>query len=79
MWKGYYHESGNEYKSISKSNTAPQTHHSHHEAGPERLVKVRGKMNAAKYKEILEDNLIKSTRVVWLGRRFFFPPARQLS
>ena len=29
-------------------------------AGPGRLVKVEGKMNAAKSREILEDNLMQS-------------------
>lgn len=43
-------------------------------ASPERLVKVEGKMNAAKYKEILEDNLIQSARELRLGRRFIFQP-----
>lgn len=41
-------------------------------AGPGRLVKVEGKMNAAKYGEILEDNLIQSARELRLGRRFIF-------
>ena len=39
-------------------------------AGPGRLVKVEGKMNAAKYSEI--NNLIQSARVQGLGRRFIF-------
>ena len=39
-------------------------------AGPGRLVKVEGKMNTAKYREILEDNLIQSAIELRLGRRF---------
>ena len=41
-------------------------------AGPGRLVKIKGKMNAAKYREILEDNLFLSARELRLGRRFIF-------
>lgn len=44
----------------------------HHAAGPGRLEKVEGEMNAAKYREILEDNLIQCARDMWLGRRFIF-------
>ena len=29
-------------------------------------------MSAAKYKEILKDNMIQSARELWLGRRFIF-------
>lgn len=42
---------------------------------PQRLVKVKGKMNAVKYREIPLDNLIQSARELQLGRRFF--PTRQ--
>lgn len=41
-------------------------------AGPGRLVKVEGKMNAASYCQILEDNLSLSTRELRLGRRYIF-------
>ena len=41
-------------------------------AGPGRLVKIEGRMNAAKYTEILGDNLIQSARELRLGRRFIF-------
>lgn len=37
-------------------------------AGPRRLVKIEGKMNAAKCKEILQDNLIRSAREQRLWR-----------
>ena len=40
-------------------------------AGPGRLVKVEGKLNAAKYCKILEDNLIQSPRELQLGRFIF--------
>ena len=41
-------------------------------AGPGRLVKVEGNMNAEKYRQILEDNLTQSARELQLGRRFIF-------
>ena len=41
-------------------------------AGPGRLVKVEGNMNAEKYRQILEDNLSQSARELRLGRRFIF-------
>ena len=41
-------------------------------AGPGRLVKIEGRMNAAKYTEILRDNLIQSARELRIGRRFIF-------
>ena len=41
-------------------------------AGPARLVKVEGKMNAATYSELLEDNLIQSAREQQLRRRSVF-------
>ena len=41
-------------------------------AGPGGLVKVEGKMNTAKYLEILEGNLIQSARELQHGRRFIF-------
>ena len=41
-------------------------------AGPGRLVKVEGSMNAANYRKILQDNLIQSARKLWNRRRFIF-------
>ena len=41
-------------------------------ACPGRPAKLEGKMNTAKYFEIIEDNLIQSAREPWLGRRFIF-------
>lgn len=41
-------------------------------SGPGKLVKIEGKMDAAKYREILEENLLKSARDLGLGRRFIF-------
>ncbi|CAJ1060179.1 IS630 family transposase [Xyrichtys novacula] len=41
-------------------------------AGTGRLVRMEGKMNAAKYIEILDENLLQSARDLRLGRRFIF-------
>uniref|UniRef100_A0A8C9YW01 Tc1-like transposase DDE domain-containing protein n=1 Tax=Sander lucioperca TaxID=283035 RepID=A0A8C9YW01_SANLU len=41
-------------------------------AGTGRLVAIEGKMNAAKYRDILEENLIQSAQDLRLGRRFTF-------
>ena len=41
-------------------------------AGTGRLVSIEGKMNRAKYKEILDENLLQSTQDLRLGRRFTF-------
>ena len=41
-------------------------------AGPGRLVRIEGKMNGAKYREILDKNLIQSPKYLRLGRRFYF-------
>ena len=41
-------------------------------AGTGRLVAIEGKMNAAKYRDILEENLFKSALDLRLGRRFTF-------
>ena len=40
--------------------------------GPGRLVRIRGTMNAALYKEILEENLLQSARQLRLCRGFVF-------
>uniref|UniRef100_A0A671VMH4 Tc1-like transposase DDE domain-containing protein n=1 Tax=Sparus aurata TaxID=8175 RepID=A0A671VMH4_SPAAU len=41
-------------------------------AGTVRLVAIEGKMNAAKYRDILEENLFQSAQDLRLGRRFTF-------
>ena len=41
-------------------------------AGIGRLVRIEAKMNAAKYREILDENLLQSTQDLRLGRRFTF-------
>ena len=41
-------------------------------AGTGRLVAIEGKMNAAKYRDILEENLFQSALDLRLGRRFTF-------
>ena len=38
----------------------------------ERLVRIEAKMNRAKYREILDDNLLQSAQDLRLGRRFTF-------
>ncbi len=40
--------------------------------GTGRLVAIEGKMNAAKYKDILDENLLQSAQDLRLGRRFTF-------
>ena len=37
-----------------------------------RLVRIEGKMNRAKYREILDENLLWSAEDLRLGRRFTF-------
>ncbi len=41
-------------------------------AGTGRLVAIEGKMNAAKYRDILDENLLQSAKDLRLGRRFTF-------
>ena len=41
-------------------------------AGTGRLVRIEGKMNAAMYREILDENLLQSALDLRLGRRFTF-------
>ena len=41
-------------------------------AGTERLDRVEGKMNGAKDREILDENLLQSAQDLRLGRRFTF-------
>ena len=41
-------------------------------AGTGRLVKIGGKMNAAIYRDILEEKLLQSALDLRLGRRFIF-------
>ena len=42
------------------------------EAGAVRLVRIEGSMNGAKYRQILEDNLLQSAKDLRLQRRFTF-------
>ena len=39
-----------------------------------RLVRIEAKMNGAKYKEILDENLLQSAQDLRLGQRFTFQP-----
>ena len=39
-------------------------------AGTGRLVRIEGKMNGEKYREILDENLLQSAQDLRLGRRF---------
>ena len=41
-------------------------------SGAGRLVRIEGKMHGAKYREILDENLLQSTQDLRLGRRFTF-------
>lgn len=41
-------------------------------AGPEKLVRVEGKINATKYRGIPEENLMQSVEELWHRRRFVF-------
>ncbi len=41
-------------------------------AGTGQLVAIEGKMNAAKYRDILDENLLQSAQDLRLGRRFTF-------
>ncbi|KAK3535081.1 hypothetical protein QTP70_003026 [Hemibagrus guttatus] len=41
-------------------------------AGTGRLVRMDGKMNAAMYRDILDENLLQSALDLRLGRRFIF-------
>ena len=41
-------------------------------AGTERLVRIEGKINREKYREILDVNLLQSAQDLRLGRRFTF-------
>ena len=42
------------------------------EAGTGGLLRAEGKLNGAKYRDILNDNLVQSALVLRLGRRFTF-------
>ena len=42
-------------------------------AGTGRLVRIKGKMNEAKNREILDRNLLQSAQDLRLGQRFTFP------
>ena len=41
-------------------------------AGTGRQVRIEGKMNRAKYREFLDENLLQSTQDLRLGQRFTF-------
>ena len=41
-------------------------------AGTERLNRIEGKMNGAKYQEILDENLLQRAQDLRLGQRFTF-------
>ena len=41
-------------------------------AGAARIVSIKAKMNGAKYREILDENLLQSTQDLRLGRKFTF-------
>jgi hypothetical protein len=41
-------------------------------AGTGRLVRIEGKMNGARYREILDENLLQSTQDLRLRQRFTF-------
>ena len=41
-------------------------------AGTRRLVRIKGKVNGVKYREILDENLFQSTKDLRLGLRFTF-------
>jgi hypothetical protein len=41
-------------------------------AGTARLVRIEGKMNGARYREILDENLLQSDQDLKLWRRFTF-------
>ena len=42
-------------------------------AGTGRLVRIKGKMNGAKYREVLDENLLQSSQDLRLGQRFNDP------
>uniref|UniRef100_A0A8C1JBF2 Transposable element Tc1 transposase n=1 Tax=Cyprinus carpio TaxID=7962 RepID=A0A8C1JBF2_CYPCA len=48
-------------------------------AGTGRLVAIEGKMNVAKYRDILDENLLQSAQDLRLGRRFTFQQDRGLN
>jgi hypothetical protein len=48
-------------------------------AGTGRLVRIEGKMNGAKYREILDENLLQSAQDLRLGRRLTFNRITTLS
>ena len=41
-------------------------------AGTRRLVRIEGKINEAKYRKILDENLLQSAQDLRLGQRFIF-------
>ena len=41
-------------------------------AGTVKLVRIEGRMDGAKYRQILEENLFESAKTLKLGRKFTF-------
>ena len=41
-------------------------------AGTGRLVRIEGKMNGAKYREVIDENRLQSAQDLRLGKRFIF-------
>ena len=48
-------------------------------AGTGRLVRIKAKMNGAKYSQILDENLLQITQDLRLGKRFTFQQDKDLS
>ena len=46
-------------------------------AGTGRLVRIKGKMNGAKYREILDDNLLQSAQDLRLGEKVHRPTGQR--
>ncbi|KAI3374652.1 hypothetical protein L3Q82_021222 [Scortum barcoo] len=72
---------GNQAPLITRTNTIPTVKHGggsimlwgcFSAAGTGRLVRIEGKMNAAMYRDILDENLLQSALDLRLGRRFIF-------
>ena len=45
--------------------------------GPVKLVRIKGKMNGAKYREILDENLLQSTQDLKSGTKFPLPTGQK--
>jgi hypothetical protein len=57
---------------MSGGNLAPFLWGCFSTAGTGRLVRIEGKINREKYREILDENLLQSSQDLRLGRRFTF-------